>query len=81
MASACRARLRRSGSCSLRSIAETWLSTVRVRDEQGVGDLRVRQVPGDQGEDLGLPCRHLGALSRTHPSSRRSLSASPLRSR
>ena len=28
-ASACRARLRRSGSCSLRSIAETWLSTVR----------------------------------------------------
>ena len=30
-ASACRARLRRSGSCSLRSIADTWLSTVRAR--------------------------------------------------
>ena len=26
----CRARLRRSGSCSLRSIADTWLSTVRT---------------------------------------------------
>src|SRR5215831_6192226 len=30
IASACRAKLRRSGSCSFRSIAETWLSTVRV---------------------------------------------------
>ena len=30
MASACRAKLRRSVSCSFRSIAETWLSTVRV---------------------------------------------------
>ena len=30
MASACRARLRRSGSCSFRSRADTWVSTVRL---------------------------------------------------
>src|SRR4029453_2780267 len=30
MASSLRAKLRRSGSCSFRSIADTWLSTVRV---------------------------------------------------
>ena len=34
-----------------------------LRDEQRLGDLRVRQVPGDQGEDLGLPRRHPGALA------------------
>ena len=36
------------------------------RDEQRLGDLRVGQVPGDQGEDFGLTRRHLRALGRTH---------------
>jgi hypothetical protein len=36
------------------------------RDDQRLGDLRVRQVPGDQSKDLGLPRRQPGALGRTH---------------
>jgi uncharacterized OsmC-like protein len=36
------------------------------RDEQRIGDLRVRQVPGDQVKDLCLPGRHLRALGRAH---------------
>jgi hypothetical protein len=36
------------------------------RDEQRVGDLRVRHMPGDQGQDLGLPHRDLRGLGRTH---------------
>jgi hypothetical protein len=35
------------------------------RDEQGVGDLRVRQVPGDQGEHLGLAGRHVASPGLT----------------
>ena len=63
MASACRARLRRSGSCSLRSIADTWLSTVRTEMNSASAICTFVRCRAMQGKDLGLPRRQLRALA------------------